>query len=876
MKLILIIIILIISFSCFAQEIEKRKYSAQRIEESNLKIDGIFDETTWMTANWENNFIQNRPYEGNAPSQQTEFAILYDKNNIYVAIKALDINPDSISTRLTRRDNAEGDGVGIIFDTYNDKRTGFSFSVSAAGIKSDMVLSDDAVIQDKTWDPIWWVKTIITDNGWNAEMCIPLTQLRFKEGVEQIWGMQVNRYIFRIDESSQWQPMKKEQAGYISKFGELSGIKNIKPKNALDFTPYILSRVETFKKEPDNPFRSSGTNKGLNAGLDAKIGLTNFLTMDLTINPDFGQVEADPSRVNLSVYETFFEEKRPFFVEGKNILKYNLETGDSEWTTEGLFYSRRIGKKTGYTPYLQTGEYAELPDFVNIIGAAKVTGKTKNGWSVGILESVTAEENVEIKGNEIEKSIVIEPLTNYFVGRIQKDFNEGNTYFGSIVTAVNRKIDDPQIEYMHSNAYSGGIDLVHKWNNKKWTAEAGFFGSHVNGSKEAIARTQTSWIHNYQRPDADYLEFDPEKTSLTGHGGKLSLGKLDGKLMFGTLFSWRSPGLELNDVGFAQQIDQLKQVVWANYQVYEPVSIIRNGNLNVSEYALWDFGGNLNSLGASISGKAQFKNYWNAMFNASFSGEQLLNSELRGGPALKSPGYRNITMNVSTNPQNKLTFMVNGGTTFTAERDYGAGYNLSVNIGYRPLKTLRLDISPGMYLSNDEMQYVNQKSYESDTRYIFGHISQKTFNMSFRLNYNLTPDLTVQFWGQPFIATGEYNRYKHITDGKADIPEDRYNFYTDDQIFFNSQWNIYNIDDNRDGEIDYTFVKPDFNVKTFLSNFVVRWEYLPGSVVYLVWSQNRNHYINDGNLDFSGNIAELFKAGANNIFILKLSYRIGR
>ena len=876
MKILLAIICIIASLNAVPQSFDRRAYSAKQISESNIKIDGMLDEPEWLSANWENGFIQNRPHEGTEPSQQTEFAILYNKNYIYIAIKALDKSPDSIITRLTRRDNTDGDAVGITFDTYNDKRTGFSFSVSAAGIKSDLILSDDALVQDKTWDPIWWVKTTVTKEGWNAEMSIPLTQLRFKEGVEQIWGMQVNRYIFRNDESSQWQPMKREEAGYISKFGELYGIDNIKPKSALDFTPYVLGKVERFEKEPDNPFRSSGKKSDFNAGLDAKIGLTNFLTMDLTINPDFGQVEADPSRVNLSVYETFFEEKRPFFVEGKNILKYNLETGDNEWTTEGLFYSRRIGKKPGYSPYLENGEYAELPDFVKILGAAKITGKTKNGWSVGILESVTAKENAEIQGSGKEKSLVIEPLTNYFIGRIQKDFNEGNTYFGSIVTATNRSINDPHLDFLHTSAYSGGIDLVHKWNNKKWAVEGGFFLSQVNGSKEAIARTQNSWIHNYQRPDADYLEYDSTRTSLTGNGGKLSLGKLGGKWMFGTQFSWRSPGLELNDVGFAQQIDQMKQVVWTAYQFYEPFSIFRSLNINLSQYCLWDFGGNQNSLGGNLTATTQFTNYWNAYFSVMISGEQLSNSALRGGPALKSPGYRNLMMNVSTNPQKKLTFLLNGGGSFTQVKDYSTGYNLSLNIGYRPFKTLRFDLTPGMYLSEGELQYVSQKSFNNETRYIFSHINQNTFNMSIRVNYSITPDLSIQFWGQPFVATGEYRDYKYITDSKADELENRYTYYTDEQIGLNLEWNIYQVDDNLDGTMDYSFGKPDFNVKTFLSNFVVRWEYLPGSTVYLVWSQNRNHYTNDGTLDFSQNIEDLFNGGANNIFLLKFSYRIGR
>ena len=876
MNILIAVFCSVISINAVSQSPERRAYSAKIITETDIKIDGKLDESEWLSANWENGFIQSRPHEGENPSQQTEFAILYNKSHIYIAIKALDKNPEMISTRLTRRDEAEGDGVGITFDTYNDKRTGFAFSVSAAGIKSDMVFSDDGVIQDKTWDPIWWVKTAITSEGWIAEMSIPLTQLRFKDGVAQIWGLQVNRYIFRLDEASQWQPMKRDEPGYISKFGELSGIDSIQPKKILEITPYVVTRFERFKKAPENPFQSTGKINEFDAGLDAKIGLTNFLTMDLTVNPDFGQVEADPSRVNLSAFELFFEEKRPFFVEGKNILKYNLQVGDNEWTTEGLFYSRRIGRKPNSTPKLNSGEYAEIPDFTKILGAAKITGKTKNGWSVGILESVTAKETAAIKGNGTDRTEAVEPLTNYLVARFQKDFNKGNTYFGGIMTAVNREIDDQQLNFLHKSAYSGGIDFVHKWNDKMWGAEGGFYFSKVNGSKEAIARTQTSWIRNFQRPDANYLEFDPTRTYLAGNGGKFSFSKMGGKLKFGSQFSWKTPGLELNDVGFGQQIDQIMQVLWTYYEIYEPFSIFRSISFNLSEFAQWDFGGNRNNVGGAITSVAQFTNYWNAYFNATVSGEQINNSALRGGPALKVPGYRNMMLNLGTNPQNKVTFQLNGGVSFTSAKYFSNSNYLSLNFGYRPFKTLRIDITPAMYLSESELQYVTQKFYDSKTRYIFAHINQNTLNVSFRLNYNITPNLTIQYWGQPFFATGEYNSFKYITDSKAEELEDRYRFYTDDQISYNSSWKIYSIDDNADGTEDYSFAKPDFNVKTFLSNLVVRWEYQPGSTVYLVWSQNRNGYANDGSFNASRDFESLFNESAYNIFLIKFSYRIGR
>ena len=766
--------------------------------------------------------------------------------------------------------------MGILLDTYHDERTGFAFVVSAAGVKSDFVMSNDGQNEDASWDPIWWVKTTKTKNGWNAEMKIPQTQLRFEQGDEQTWGMQILRYLFRKDELSAWQPMKREKAGFVSQFGIMNGIKNIQPKNTFDVMPYLVARTERFEKEPGNPFLETGRKKSFDAGIDAKIGLTNYLTMDLSVNPDFGQVEADPSEVNLSTYETFFEEKRPFFIEGKNILNYSLSFGDGDLATEGLFYSRRIGRRPHYYPDLADNEYSEMPDFTRILAAAKITGKTRNGWSVGILESVTAEENAKIKGIGNGRTQPVEPLTNFLVGRIQKDFNEGNTYLGGMLTAVNRSIDNDQLEFLHKNAYSGGIDFVHKWDNKNWQVDAGVFFSQVNGTEEAIRETQNAYIRNFNRPDANYVTYDPTRTSLTGHGGKFSLSKLNGRLKFGTIFNWKSPGLELNDVGFAQQVDQVLEVIWSGYNFYEPFSIFRNARINLNQHALWDFGGNRIAAGGNLNGGAQFKNFWHIFANLNVSGKQLFNSALRGGPALKVPGYKNLSLGLFTNSQKKLSFQVQASKYFSNEKAFRNIENYNLTMGYRPIKSLRIDIAPGLSMYNDNLQYVDQFDFANQKRYLFAHINRYTLNMSFRINYNITPDLTIQYWGQPFIATGDYSEFKYITNSKAEELTNRYYSYLPEEITYHTDGELYVVDENRDGTIDYSFEKPDFNVKEFLSNLVLRWEYQPGSTLFLVWSQNRSAYHNYGDFTFSRDIDNLFDEKAHNIFLVKLSYRFGR
>ena len=868
--------LLFFSFTLFSQETENRNYNVFSSADERINIDGKLDEPVWLNANWENKFIQHEPYEGKEPSQQTEYAILNDDNNLYVAIKAFDKSPDSISMRLTRRNETDGDMVGIFFDTYHDLRTAFGFIVSAAGVKSDMVQSNDGANEDMTWDPIWWVKTTKNEQGWIAEMRIPLTQLRFEEGEEQKWGLQVVRYIFRKDELSTWQLSKREKSGFVSQFGTLSGLSNIKPKNSLNITPYVVARTERFEKVPENPFRANGKANDLNAGLDAKIGLTNYLTMDLTINPDFGQVEADPSEVNLSTYETFFEEKRPFFIEGKSILQYNLQFGDGQLASEGLFYSRRIGRRPQHYPSLQSGEYAQTPDFTSILGAAKITGKTQNGWSIGVLESVTSEETAKIKGIGEGRTAIVDPLTNFFVGRVQKDFNEGNTYLGGMFTAVNRSDKHEHLNFLHKSAYTGGFDFVHRWNDRNWMMDLGAYFSNVNGTTEAIDRTQRSYIRNYRRPDADYVTYDPNRTSLFGHGGKFSISKLGGRWNVGSIISWKSPGLEVNDVGFAQQVDRVLQVIWSGYNFYEPFSIFRNMRFNFNQFAIWDFGGNRNTLGFNLSGRTQLSNFWRVFGSINYSGEQQFNSALRGGPALKIPGYKNAHFGVFSNPQKKFTIGFNGGTYISNEKDFRNISNWNISLGYRPMKSLRIEVEPGISQYKDELMYVGQRAYNSDMRYIMSNIKRNTIQTSFRINYNISPDLTIQYWGQPFIASGEYSAFKHITDSKAENLTDRYNSYSSDQISFNADWNAYVIDENRDGNIDYTIGKPDFNVKEFLSNFVVRWEYRPGSTVYLVWSQTRNQYINDGTFELSNDLNQLFGEKANNIFLVKFSYRLGR
>ncbi len=873
MKTLIIMLIILagLTSNTNAQDKKKKFYEAHRTESAPV-INGNLDDQAWMLNNWETGLIQHDPYENRSPSQPTEFKICYDDAFLYVAIKAFDSSPDSITNRMSRRDNADGDMVFIGLDSYHDLRTMFIFGVSSAGVRADWIMSNNGQNEDFTWDPIWQAKTSIHEWGWAAEMKIPFTQLRFQKNSDEVWGMIVARQIFRHNEMSLWPAIPRDAPGMVHLAGELGGLQNVEPRKQLDIMPYGVASYNTYEPEEGNPFRT-GNDYKLKTGLDAKIGVTNNLTLDLTILPDFGQVEADPSEVNLSAFETFFEEKRPFFIEGSSITNFNVGLGDGDVGNDNLFYSRRIGRRPHRYPSTDENEYADTPAFTNILGAAKLTGKTKNGVSVGFMESLTAEVKAEIDSAGQRSTETIEPLTNYSLARVQKDFNKGNTIVGGAVTSTIRKLDGTGMDYLHKNATTGGFDFTQFFKDRNYMLSTSMYMSHVEGTTEAITRTQMSSARYYQKPDADHVELDTNRTSLTGFGGKLEAGKIGGKWNFLLMSNWKSPGLEINDMGYQREADQVLNVLWTGYNFTEPFSIFRRMSLNNNGYMVHDFGGNLRQVGYEWNVNAGFKNFWNAGTGGGFGWLTSSTTMLRGGPAMDMPASWRYRINFSTD--NRKTVSFSAGTFINGmKEDAALSVNYNMGITIRPLNTLRISLSPGYSVRNDEFQYITRRSFNDEDRYIFGKIDQKVLNMSLRINYNITPDLTVQYWGQPFIATGKYSNIKMITDPVADELSDRYHLYTDEQI--NMADGHYYIDEDADNNTDYDFGNPDFNVDEWISNLVVRWEFLPGSTAFLVWSQSRDYYSPDGEFEVMNKLSDLFTdKKANNVFLVKVSYRFG-
>lgn len=869
---VLCTILLFISIDLCAQ---KNIYTTKKCDSLPLRIDGIIDEIIWDCVNWAGNFTQQEPYAEQPASEDTRFKILYDENHIYIAIRSFDSSPDSIELRMSRRDGNEGDMVGIVFDSYHDLRTGFAFIVSASGVKTDEI-QIDGKMTDRSWNPIWYTKTNIDDKGWTAEIKIPLTQLRFGKQEEYIWGLQVGRYIFRKQELSLWQFVAPTAAANVAYFGELHGIRNINPKKQRDIIPYLAGGYESYQRDPDNPY-ADGSNWFGNIGLDGKWGLTNDFTLDFTINPDFGQVEADPSEVNLTTFETKFDERRPFFIEGKNILDFRLTEGGGPLSTDNLFYSRRIGKSPSYYPDLGDNEYEERPQNTTILGAFKITGKTKKGWSLGIMESITQKEISEIDNEGDRRKVEVEPLTNYMAARVQKEMNNSNTRIGAMLTATNRNLTEPHLqEVMHKSAYTGGIDFNHEWKNKTYYLNFNSAFSRVSGTKEAIYETQTSAPHFFQRTDAKHLSVDSARTYLDGFGGNIQQGKAgNGKWLYTFWVTWRSPGFNTNDIGYMRRNDEIQQIFWVGFRQREPFSIFRNFNANANQWYALTFGLEKRYFGGNFNAHWTFINYWSMGGGISRDSKSLSTETLRGGPALLSDGAWNPWIFIATDERKKVRMEL---SYENFRRDHRTAYNHNVEfqIGWQISDALNVSLMPGFSKRYEESEYISLPDSIDENIYIRGKINQSTTYLTLRLNYNITPDFTIQFYAMPFISAGKYSEFKRITDPKAEEFYDRFIQYADEQVFYDREYEIYNIDENMDGRFDIRFDQPNYNAFDFNSNLVIRWEYRPGSIVYLVWSQNRSESFNNGNFNLREDIKTLFlETYPRDVFLVKFSYRFG-
>lgn len=857
--------------------------TAERLT-GEIVLDGVLNESAWAAAEPITGFTESFPDPGAPASQRTEARILYDDAAIYAGIRMYDPRPDSIAAQLARRD-ASGiysDWVHLILDSYHDHRTAFRFSVNPLNVKKDVYTFDDGP-EDVSWDAVWEVETRVDSLGWVAEYRIPLSQIRFSADAPaggRVWGLQIMRDIARREERVSWSPWTQQSPGFVSSFGDLVGIVGIEPPNRLEITPYISAQVDRSPGNEENPFYQTNDATG-SAGLDLEYGLPAGLTLSATVNPDFGQVEVDPSVVNLSAFETFFPEKRPFFVEGADVFRFGQTRSFNNYAFEEYFYSRRIGR----SPQRRLGGsdilYVDAPDHTTILGAAKVSGKT-GGWTVGVMDAVTAEEEAVYTDSSGEQlTAPVEPLTNYFVARLRRDLRGGQTVVGGMVTAANRKMDGSQFGgLLRSQAYLGGLDFEHAWADRTWTLTGYAAGSLVRGDEDVIAATQLSSARYYQRPDADYLEVDTTRTALSGYMAEMAVQRM-GSWDMSLAYKEVSPGFEINDLGFQGRTDYRAITTFVGRRINDPGPIFRSYSFQAYTYHAWNHGG-LNILDGYAGGvNGTFNNLWYGGLSLTYRPEFYDDRLTRGGPVAGVPSEWMANLHGGTDSRKAIS----GGLNASIASDEADGLNRSagVFVNLRPSSSLRLSFGPNLSVNHSNGQYVRSVTdplaeSTSGTRYVFANLDQTTLSLDTRVDWTFSPTLSLQLFAQPFIAAGDYSSFKEFREPRSFLfevyGEDRGTLVREE---VEGGRDIYTADPDAAGPApEFTFADPDFNIQSLRGNAVLRWEYRPGSAIFLVWQQQRSGSELFGDFDFARDSRAIFNEPAQNIFLIKATYWIGR
>jgi hypothetical protein len=831
--------------------------TAARLD-GELRVDGRLDEAAWAAASPAGGFVQQVPVEGAPSTQRTEARVLYDGRAVYVGMRMHDTAPDSIAGQLVRRDAAGSysDWAYVLLDSYNDNRTGFRFAVNPRGVKRDIFHFGD-VQEDPSWDAVWDVAVSTDAGGWTAEFRIPFSQLRFnaRGGAEQTWGVNFGREIARYEERAFWAPMEPNAGRYVSYAGELRGLRELTPPRRLEVQPYSVARLTRAPGESADPFYRANDVAG-SLGADLKYGITSDLTLTATINPDFGQVEADPAEVNLTAFETFLPERRPFFTEGTDIFDFDLgQAGLSGG--ERLFYSRRIGRAPQRR--VNVDGWVDAPTATTILGAGKVSGRAGSAWSLGVLSAATAPERAALQVAGRDSAVAVEPFTQYLAGRAIRDFRGGESALGVVLTSVRRDVDaESGLDFLRREAWAGGVDARHRFGGGRFEASGWVLGSHVSGSQRAMLRTQQSSARYFQRPDASHLALDSARTSLGGLAARFKLAKVSGGN-----WSWdvsgtvRTPGFEVNDLGYQQSADAATGMGSLRYLQSRPGRLFRSWRAGVETGAGWTLGGERFLTYGVLQGGVRLHSFWNVEGGVARLLPALSVTELRGGPALRVQGRTMWMGGLSTDSRRKVRLALDG----TVEAEDGTGgrlLSLAPTVRVRP--TTRADFTVGPVLERNvaPAQYVGRASTDEGTQYLFGRLEQTTFGLSARLNYAVTPELSLQLYAQPFVSAGEYGSFTRVGDPRAARWNERFLPHPDGPGF-----------------------DPGFNVKQFRSNAVLRWEYRPGSTLFVVWSQERNDAVEDGSFALGRDFGRLFgvrgdpRVRPTNVLVIKASYWLG-
>lgn len=838
----------------------KRIYYITRIEGAAPSIDGVLDEHCWQQGVWDGGFKQREPLEAAEPSDQTEIKLLYDNDAIYVAIRSFVKDVENRDKQIGRRDSFAGDMVGFALDSYYDRRTAFEFDVTGGGSKMDALIHADGF--DMNWNAVWDVAVGEEENAWIAEFRIPFSQLRFPKNVNnRVWGLHSWRWHRETNEESNWQIIPRDNSGFVYQFGELRGLDDLQPKRQIEIMPYLSGSLLDRPKETGNPFRD-GLEFDFDGGLDAKIGITSNFIVDLTVNPDFGQVEADPSQLNLSTVETFYEEQRPFFLEGESLFEFNMN-GDL------LFYSRRIGRRPQHTPESEDG-FVDVPAGTRIQGAAKLTGKTKHGLSVGALYASASEEVGTIFEDGEYRSEIAEPQTQYLVTRVSQELDEGGTAIGGIVTGTFRELAEEDPTLLTEKAITGGLDLSHRWWDRTHYINASVVGSHVTGSEEAVEELQRSYLHNYIRPDADHLDFDPTRDELKGWGGVVAVGKNNGgHWRYGLELDWRSPGLEINDVGFLDVTDRIRQEGFVRYVENEPGRWFKNYNVMLMQRRHYVFDGTFVKDEFDLHGSFNVNSNWHISQRFGYDTEAYSTRGLRGGPAMYFPGWWSSQTNISSDGSKDFVWWLGIYADGSTEGKSGI-FSVWPGFSFKRGGRFRFSYSFGYSVGDHDWRWVGSEEYSDgrDTAYVLGRLERDTFQSTIRMDFNFTPEISLTYYGNLYLTSGTYSGYKLVTDPLASELNDRfYHFAASETVRMeDSRLQL----SNSDGI--YTLDDPDFNYRSFRSNLVFRWEYKPGSTLYVVWSQDRENSDLNRFSTFKDDFIDLVDAPTNNTILIKASY----
>ena len=809
------------------------------------EIDGRGDDAVWQGAPRFSAFRQFEPRVDVDPSFRTEFQIAYDERNLYAFVRMYDPHPDSIMHALTRRDvRGPSDQVKLLIDSYGDRRTGFEFAVNPDGVKRDYAISNDAE-EDDSWNGIWDVAAVVDSLGWAAEFRIPLSQLRYARTERHTFGFGVWRDIERYRERVSWPLWSPTRAGLASQLGRLAGLAGLGSARRLEVTPYAVTK-NVQRVRPDARF---GRDQQMTFGGDLKFGVTPNVTLDATVNPDFGQVEADPAVVNLTAFETFFAERRPFFVEGTGLYQFQLNcyiVVDCS-TNEGLFYSRRIGR----SPTLRDvyGD-ATTASWTPIAAATKLTGRTGKGLSFGMLEAVTP--RVEGAGDR-----TVEPLTNYAVFRAQQDLRGGEAGVSVIGTAVHRSLDGLTDPFLHRTAYATGATFRNRFHHRQYEVAGQIAASHVTGSPAVIHRTQRSPVHYYQQPGDD-LAVDSTRTSLFGHSEQIKFGKYGGGITrFETSLVRQSAGFEVNDIGFLRRADVVDWSTWAALSFRDARGIYRWAQVNGNHWETWNTSGTRLENALNFNGHMGLRNNWDVHLGGTFARltESYCDRCTRGGPPLRQS--RAVYPWGGVNTDSRRT--VSGGLWVNlnhADEGRTRGASFSPYVSFRLSPQLQINVGTGLSRQRDNTQWFgNFADSAGVTHYTFARLRQRTASVSTRLNYTATPDLSFEFYGQPFVATGTYSDVREVsaTPG-ADAYADRFRPYAPPA----------------DARLAFKFTQ-------LRTNAVVRWEYRPGSTLFVVWAHGRQHSSSEsGEQSWARDYRDLFGLHPDNTFLVKLAYWLNR